>query len=134
MKKFNPIIVLLTGLLLPLSAIASPDEEVTIRVMGINESSTDSVMKMIELPDLNRDRNRQQSRQSESGPGDNNMPGLQERERLQKQARESEQTLQHEMQMEQLQETQQQQQELELDRDLDTGRPGSPQNGGGPAG
>ena len=52
MKKLNIAVVLALGLVIPYAAIAAtPDAEVTIRVMEMHEKSTASVMNRIELPD-----------------------------------------------------------------------------------
>ena len=51
MKKLYIAVVLALGLVIPYAAIAAtPDAEVTIRVMEMHEKSTASVMNRIELP------------------------------------------------------------------------------------
>ena len=57
MKKLNIAVVLALGLVIPFTAIAAtPDAEVTIRVMEMHEKSTASVMNRIELPDAADDK------------------------------------------------------------------------------
>ena len=57
MKKLNIAVVLVLGVVIPYAAIAAtPDAEVTIRVMEIHEKSTASVMNRIELPDTADDK------------------------------------------------------------------------------
>ena len=57
MKKLHIAVVLALGLVIPFTAIAAtPDAEVTIRVMEMHEKSTASVMNRIELPDAANDK------------------------------------------------------------------------------
>jgi len=57
MKKLYIAVVLALGLVTPFAAIAAtPDAEVTIRVMEMHEKSTASVMNRIELPDAADDK------------------------------------------------------------------------------
>lgn len=76
MKKLTLAVVLGLGMSLPLGAMASTDEEVTIRVMQMNENSSGNVTRYIELPDAasdeadeqaqSRDRNRERVREREN--------------------------------------------------------------------
>ena len=52
MKKLNIAIALALGLLLPFSALAAPGNDITIRLMQMNEKSTQEVMNRLELPDM----------------------------------------------------------------------------------
>ncbi|MFC1589278.1 hypothetical protein ACFL3P_03300 [Pseudomonadota bacterium] len=81
MKKL--IVSVTLGLCLSLSfgAMASPDDEVTIRVMEMHEHSKDSVMQLIELPARALERSEQHNR---TGEGDVNMEQERERERIRK--------------------------------------------------
>lgn len=57
MKKLYIAVALALGLVIPFVAIAAtPDAEVTIRVMEMHEKSTASVMNRIELPDAANDK------------------------------------------------------------------------------
>ncbi len=57
MKKLNIAVVLALGLVIPFAAIAAtPDAEVTIRVMEMHEKSTASVMNRIRLPEAADDK------------------------------------------------------------------------------
>lgn len=57
MKKLYIAVVLALGLVIPFVATAAtPDAEVTIRVMEMHEKSTASVMNRIELPDAANDK------------------------------------------------------------------------------
>lgn len=58
MKKLNIAMAFALGLTLPFGAMAASDDEVTIRVMGMNEQAADSVMKQIVLPDAASDKAR----------------------------------------------------------------------------
>ena len=49
MKKLNVAIALSLGMSLPFGVMA--DDDVTIRVMEMNEISSDAVMQQIQLPD-----------------------------------------------------------------------------------
>lgn len=102
MNKLTLAVVLGLGMSLPLGAMASTDEEVTIRVMQMNENSSDNVTRYIELPDAasdqaqeqaqSRDRNRERVRERENqqDPDDTTQEAImeqahemdQERERL----------------------------------------------------
>lgn len=48
-------VVLATAASLPFEAVASSEDEVTIRVMEMNEYQKESVMKVIELPDISNE-------------------------------------------------------------------------------
>ncbi len=80
MRTLFLTLVLGLGMMIPLSAYASPEDEVTIRVMKMHEHTSDKVMQVIQLPDqasdeadengqqLNRarERNRERERVSEA--------------------------------------------------------------------
>jgi len=76
MKKLTVVIVLGLGLSFPLGAIASPDDEVTIRVMEMHEYSKESVMQIIELPvvalEHGKQVNRERVREREGEDGHDN--------------------------------------------------------------
>ena len=59
MKSLSLACVFITGILITTSAQAA-DAEITIRVMDIDESSSDAVMQVITLPDETQLRQRQQ--------------------------------------------------------------------------
>lgn len=61
MNKLTLAVVLGLGLTLPLGAMASTDEEVTIRVMQMNENSSDNVTRYIKLPDVASDEAKEQA-------------------------------------------------------------------------
>lgn len=94
MKKLSIVTALTLGLSLPLSAMA--DDDVTIRVMEMNEVSSDAVMQQIELPDAASDE-----------AAENGEPGLRERERIREHAGDGEELMQQEGEMEQYREMEQ---------------------------
>ncbi len=51
MKNLNKTILIVLGMALPLSVMASPDDDVTIRMMEANEHATQAVTRHIELPE-----------------------------------------------------------------------------------
>lgn len=51
MNKLNKAILIALGMSLPLSVMASPDDDVTIRMMQANEHAGESVTSHIELPE-----------------------------------------------------------------------------------
>lgn len=51
MKNLNTAILIALGMALPLSVMASPDDDVTIRMMEANEQAVESVTTHIELPE-----------------------------------------------------------------------------------
>ncbi len=51
MQNFNKAIIIALGMALPLSVMASPGDDVTIRMMDMNEHATDAVTSHIELPE-----------------------------------------------------------------------------------
>jgi len=51
MKNLNKAILIALGMILPLSVMASPDDDVTIRMMEANEHASESVTSHIELPE-----------------------------------------------------------------------------------
>jgi len=61
MNIVNIVGLFVLGLAMPLVAIASPDDDVTIRVMEMNEHAADAVTRHIELPDVASDRGKEQS-------------------------------------------------------------------------
>ncbi|GMR01621.1 MAG: hypothetical protein BMS9Abin19_1027 [Gammaproteobacteria bacterium] len=52
MKNLNKAILIALGMALPLSVMASPDDDVTIRMMEVNEHATEAVTSHIELPEI----------------------------------------------------------------------------------
>ncbi len=56
MKNLNKTILIALGMALPLSVMASPDDDVTIRMMEVNEHSTQAVTRHIELPEAAENR------------------------------------------------------------------------------
>ena len=56
MKNINKTILIALGMALPLSVMASPDDDVTIRMMQANEHATQAVTRHIELPEAADDR------------------------------------------------------------------------------
>ena len=96
MSKLTVAVILGLGMLLPLSAMAGSDDEVTIRVMHMNENTSEKVLRYIELPDAasdeadeqaqSRDRNRERvrERENQNDPDPESQEALmeQERERL----------------------------------------------------
>jgi len=52
MKNLNKAILIAMGMALPLGAMASPDDDVTIRMMDANEHAADAVTREIELPEM----------------------------------------------------------------------------------
>lgn len=59
MKNLNKAILIAMGMALPLSAMASPDDDVTIRMMDVNEHAAEAVTSHIELPDISNDHARE---------------------------------------------------------------------------
>ena len=56
MKNLNKTILIALGMVLPLSVMASPDDDVTIRMMEANEQTTQAVTRHIELPEAAENR------------------------------------------------------------------------------
>ncbi len=56
MKNLNKIILIALGMVLPLSVMASPDDDVTIRMMQANEQTTEAVTRHIDLPEAAAER------------------------------------------------------------------------------
>lgn len=52
LNKLSKAILIGLGLSIPFSLIASPEDDITIRVMDMNEYSIDNVMQNIELPEM----------------------------------------------------------------------------------
>ena len=52
MKNLNKAILIALGMALPLGVMASPDDDVTIRMMEVNEHAADAVTSHIELPEV----------------------------------------------------------------------------------
>lgn len=50
MKNLNKAILIALGMAMPLSAMATPDDDVTIRMMEVNEHAAEAVTSHIELP------------------------------------------------------------------------------------
>jgi len=50
MKNLNKAIIIALGMALPLSVMASPGDDVTIRMMDMNEHAADTVTSHIDLP------------------------------------------------------------------------------------
>ena len=61
MNIVNIVGLFVLGLAMPLVAIAAPGDDVTIRVMEMNEHAADAVTRHIELPDVASDRGKEQS-------------------------------------------------------------------------
>lgn len=59
MKNLNKAILIALGMALPISVMASPDDDVTIRMMDTNERATEAVTSQIELPEAADDRARE---------------------------------------------------------------------------
>lgn len=59
MKNLNKAILIALGMALPLGAMASPDDDVTIRMMEVNEHAADAVTSHIELPEAADDHARE---------------------------------------------------------------------------
>ena len=51
MKNLSKTILIALGMAMPLSVIAAPDDDVTIRMMQANEHATEAVTRHIELPE-----------------------------------------------------------------------------------
>jgi len=64
MKKLT-VVVLGLGLVLPLTTMAADAEDVTIRVMEMNEQTKESVLQMIALPDQASEVAREKIKQAE---------------------------------------------------------------------
>ena len=56
MNNLNKTILITLGMALSLSVMASPDDDVTIRMMEVNEQSTEAVTSYIELPEAAAER------------------------------------------------------------------------------
>ena len=110
MKSLNRAILVALGLSLPFGAMASEEDEVTIRVMQMNEHSYEHVVRNIELPeaasenaetapdDANkyRDRNRERNREHLEGDTDQEKTRLREESREHESEMESEHEHEHE--------------------------------------
>lgn len=59
MKNLNKAILIALGMTLPLSVMASSQDDVTIRMMEANERATEAVTSQIELPEAADDRARE---------------------------------------------------------------------------
>jgi len=99
MKNLNKAILIALGMALPLGAMASPDDDVTIRMMEVNEHAGDAVTRLIELPEVaddrarehaaygletankNRDRDHDMDRENDHEDRDREMDREEERER-----------------------------------------------------
>ena len=56
MKNLNKTILIALGMVLPLSVMASPDDDVTIRMMEANEQTIEAVTRHIDLPEAATER------------------------------------------------------------------------------
>ncbi len=59
MRNLNKAIVIALGMALPLTVMASPDDDVTIRMMEVNEYASEAVTSHIELPEVSGDHARE---------------------------------------------------------------------------
>jgi len=59
MKNLNKAIAIVLGMALPLTVMASPDDDVTIRMMEVNEYASEAVTSHIELPEVSGDHARE---------------------------------------------------------------------------
>jgi len=101
MKNLNKAIIIALGMALPLSVMASPGDDVTIRMMDMNEHAADTVTSHIELPGTaddharehaangletanngsNGDMDRENDHESDNGSSDHDMDRETEHER-----------------------------------------------------
>ena len=118
MKKLNKAILLALGMSLSFTVMASPDDEVTIRVMEMNENSNEHVMRDIELPEAasdkarehaedglataneRRDRNREREHDGDDDNDDNDADHEREGEMEHEQEQEHEMEQEHEVELE----------------------------------
>lgn len=126
MKNLNKAILIAMGMALPLGAMASPDDDVTIRMMDASEHAGEAVTREIELPDVanehakehaargmdtankNRNRNgdhdgdmdRERDRDHEADDEDHSHDMDREREREREHEMEREMEREHEMERE----------------------------------
>lgn len=153
MKKLNTAIAISLGLLMPFAAMGASDEEVTIRVMEMNEHSSQAVMNMIELPDVANEEARQQVRNTTQnrhrvrenydeeggieGAGDGEGVGDMDRDRLRDQDQthamdqQQDRDPEHEMEFEMEHEMEEQRNEFENEREHEPGNDGDGGNGHG---
>lgn len=123
MKKLTLSIALGLGLSLPFAAMAA-DDEVTIRVMEMNESSVQAVMQEIQLPDAASDQAQE-----------NNQQANREQQRNREMHENGEQVMAHEGEMEQAREMEQRHERVMEEfheQQLHTEVPESPDAGGMP--
>ena len=124
MKNLATVMAMAAMISLPMAANAADDDEVTIRVMEMNEVSSDAVMQQIELPEVASDQAQE-----------NGQPGHRERERIRQMNEQGDQEMIHEGEMEQLRERMmeqhQEQQNMQPDVPENPG-PGDMQGPGGP--
>lgn len=104
MKNLSRTILIVLGMALPPVVMASPDDDVTIRMMEANERSSEAVTRQIELPEAAAEqarehaddglkaanRNRNRNRNAEDGEGDHEQDHDMEREREREMERERE--------------------------------------------
>lgn len=75
MKNLMTKTILGLCLLLPLTATAAPDDEITMRVMGMHEDTKESVLQVIELPAAIKERVElyESNGDVQQGTGEHNM-------------------------------------------------------------
>ncbi|HEY9050349.1 MAG TPA: hypothetical protein VIQ03_02320 [Gammaproteobacteria bacterium] len=124
MNKLTLAVVLGMGMSLPLGAMASTDEEVTIRVMQMNENSSENVTRYIELPDAASDEAQEQAQSS-----DRNRERVRERENQQDPDAVQDHIMEQTQEMEQDRERMMEHENLEGGMPDGQGGPGSGDNG-----
>jgi hypothetical protein len=128
MNYLNRAIIIVLGMALPPVAMASPDDDITIRMLDADEDATQAVTSQIELPEAASDearehaedglkaanRNRNRNRNAEDGESDleseQQMDREQDREHEYAMEREREREMEREREREEIQ-------EREMDRD-----------------
>lgn len=138
MNNLNKTMLITLGMILPLSVMASPDDDVTIRMMGANENASEAITRQIELPEAaserakehasegleaankNRNRNGEMDRSRERDVDGDDRDHEMERER----EREREESHEREMDRDDRQDIEQERRNREesVREDLDEGR------------
>lgn len=131
MNKQLTALIMAGSLILPIGAMAEETEDLTIRVMEMNENSVEAVTRNIELPDAASENaaegvqtaNQNRVRNREMIEGGVDQLSLQEQQRLHERLEEQEQD-RVQMRENDREQLQQQQQEQMRDQMPDTANPG----------
>ncbi|MCG6937508.1 MAG: hypothetical protein LJE83_04965 [Gammaproteobacteria bacterium] len=118
MKNINKAILIALGMTLPAAAMASADDDVTIRMMDANDQATQAVTRQIELPEAASAQAREQSAEGLKAANRNRNRNAEngDMDQYQDQEAEREQELEREMEREREREEMQQREMNRNDR------------------